>query len=85
MSDLQLDTRVMAFNRTQNPQHLSVMWVCPVDGGYKTGELVVLDKCLVTREWKMYDYKTMVLVKHSCTGTLEFVHRYYLEPRPPRD
>lgn len=62
----------------------AVQWVDPKDGGWKTGEIVRIYGRTIQESGIAYAYRTHLLVRHSCTGQLEFVNEGILQIRPQR-
>ena len=66
---------------------MNVQWVCPKDGGYKTGRFAEADcpNGLTLRPIiKQVDGELCGLIQHSCTNQLEFVPDRLLKERPSR-
>jgi hypothetical protein len=61
--------------------HPLVRWVCPKDGGHKIGKVVIIeggnDDGFILRD-------ELILVRHCCTGELEFVDSNLLYCQPYR-
>lgn len=62
-----------------------VQWIEGKDGGWRTGELVIIPNPLFDRDLPICLNGNHYLVKHSHTGELEWVADYKLEPRPMRN